>query len=113
VKKHVALTSTQTVFETFTPGHPEAPEAARAILIPELRKAYEDSWANTAKNERMKPYAVIFPKLMKLEKMFVDAGGMLLSRAPIPPAMAAWFQASPASARSSCWRKKASAFRKR
>jgi enamidase len=79
VKKHVALTSTQTVFETFTPGRPEAPEQARAMLIPELRKAYEDVWAKTATNERMKPYAVIFPKLMKLEKMFVEAGGTLLA----------------------------------
>jgi enamidase len=79
VKKHVALTSTQTVFETFTPGRPEAPEQARAMLIPELRKAYEDVWAKTATNERMKPYTVIFPKLMKLEKMFVEAGGTLLA----------------------------------
>ncbi|MGN6147641.1 MAG: amidohydrolase family protein [Rhizomicrobium sp.] len=79
VKKHVALTSTQTVFETFTPGRPEAPEQARAMLIPELRKAYEDVWAKTATNERMKAYTVIFPKLMKLEKMFVEAGGTLLA----------------------------------
>ena len=27
----------------------------------------------------MKPYVTIFPKLMKLEKMFVDAGGTLLA----------------------------------
>jgi enamidase len=79
VKKHVALTSTQTVFETFTPGRPEAPEAARAVLIPQLQKAYEDGWANASTNPRMRPYAVIFPKLMKLEKMFVDAGGTLLA----------------------------------
>ncbi|HSM96518.1 MAG TPA: amidohydrolase family protein, partial [Rhizomicrobium sp.] len=79
VKKHVALTSTQTVFETFTPGRPEAPEAARAMLIPELRKDYEDGWSKAVSNPRMKPYAVIFPKLMKLEKMFVEAGGTLLA----------------------------------
>jgi len=79
VKKHVALTSTLTVFETFTPGRPEAPELAREMLIPELRKAYEDGWVSAASNERMKPYTVIFPKLMKLEKMFADAGGTLIS----------------------------------
>ena len=79
VKKRVALTSTLTVFETFTPGRPEAPEEARAMLIPELRKAYEEGWAGAATNDRMKPYTVIFPKLMKLEKMFVDAGGTLIS----------------------------------
>lgn len=79
VKKHVALTSTQTVFETFTPGRPEAPEEARAMLIPELRKTYEDGWSNAANNPRYKPYSVIFPKMMKLEKMFADAGGTLLA----------------------------------
>ena len=79
VKQHVALTSTLTVFETFTPGRPEAPEQSRAMLIPQLRKAYEEGWVNAGKNERMKPYTVIFPKLMKLEKMFVDAGGTLIA----------------------------------
>ena len=79
VEKHVALTSTLTVFETFTPGRPEAPELAREMLIPELRKAYEESWSMAATNDRMKPYTVIFPKLMKLEKMFVDAGGTLIA----------------------------------
>lgn len=49
------------------------------MLIPELRKAYEDGWSNAANNPRYKPYAVILPKLMKLEKMFADAGGTLLA----------------------------------
>ncbi|MEI9993278.1 MAG: amidohydrolase family protein [Rhizomicrobium sp.] len=79
VKRHVALTSTMTVFETFTPGRPKAPQRALDLLIPELRKAYEDAWAAAATNVNDKPYAVIFPKLMKLEKMFVEAGGTLLA----------------------------------
>jgi enamidase len=79
IKHHVALTSTLTVFETFTPGRPEAPAQALDMLIPELRKAYEDRWADTAKLDTYKPYVVIFPKLMKLEKMFADAGGTLLA----------------------------------
>ncbi|HEY2069479.1 MAG TPA: amidohydrolase family protein [Rhizomicrobium sp.] len=79
VKKHVALTSTLTVFETFTPGRPKAPARALDMLIPQLRKAYEDRWAQTGTLDSYKPYTVIFPKLMKLEKMFVDAGGMLIS----------------------------------
>ncbi|HWA89991.1 MAG TPA: amidohydrolase family protein [Rhizomicrobium sp.] len=79
VAKRVALTSTLTVFETFTPGRPKAPERALELLIPELRKQYEDVWAKSATNERMKPYVTIFPKLMTLEKMFVDAGGTLLA----------------------------------
>ncbi|MBS0471420.1 MAG: amidohydrolase family protein [Proteobacteria bacterium] len=79
VNKHVALTSTLTVLETFTPGRPEAPEAALQLLLPDLRKDYETSWSNTATNPRTKPYTVILPKLMKLEKMFYDAGGTLLA----------------------------------
>jgi enamidase len=79
VKKHVALTSTLTVFETFTPGRPKAPEGALGVLIPQLRKAYEDRWAQTGNLNPYKPYVAIFPKLMKLEKMFVDAGGTLLA----------------------------------
>ncbi|MGD0191211.1 MAG: amidohydrolase family protein [Rhizomicrobium sp.] len=79
VAHHVALTSTLTVFETFTPGRPEAPEAARALLIPELQKYYEDHWKDAQTSDNNKPYAIVFPKLMKLEKMFVDAGGTLIS----------------------------------
>jgi enamidase len=79
VARHVALTSTLTVFETFTPGRPKAPERALDMLIPQLRNQYEDVWSKSASNERMKPYVAILPKLMKLEKMFVDAGGTLLA----------------------------------
>jgi enamidase len=79
VKRHVTLTSTLTVFETFTPGRPEAPERARAMLIPQLRADYETGWAGVAGNPRSTPYSVIFPKLMKLEKMFADAGGTLIA----------------------------------
>jgi enamidase len=79
VAHHVALTSTLTVFETFTPGRPKAPERALDMLIPQLRQAYETAWADTANNPNDKPYAVIFPKLMRLEKRFADAGGTLLA----------------------------------
>lgn len=79
IAKRVALTSTLTVFETFTPGRPEASAQARAMLIPELRKAYEERWAQTGNLEPYKPYVAIFPKLMKLERKFADAGGTLLA----------------------------------
>lgn len=75
----VALTSTLTVFETFTPGRPEAPEGARGLLIPQLRKQYEDAWAAAQTSPRGKAQAVVFPKMMKLEKMYADMGGTLLS----------------------------------
>jgi imidazolonepropionase-like amidohydrolase len=79
IAHHVALTSTLTVFETFTPGRPEAPQPARDLLIPELRELYEKGWAATPANDNSKPYATIFPKLMRMERMFVAAGGTLLA----------------------------------
>jgi imidazolonepropionase-like amidohydrolase len=79
VKKHVTLTSTLTVFETFTAGRPEAPEGARALLIPELRKYYEDHWKDAQTNDGGKAYAKILPMMMALEKRFVAAGGNLIS----------------------------------
>ncbi len=79
IAHHVALTPTLTVFETFTPGRPKAPEAALALLIPQLRSAYEAGWTATQTQDRNKIYAAVFPKLMKLEKMFADAGGTLLA----------------------------------
>ncbi len=79
VSHHVALTSTLTVFETFTPGRPEAPVAARDLLVPELRKSYEDVWTKVQNSDNAKIYGIVFPKLMKLERMFADAGGTLLS----------------------------------
>jgi len=79
IAHHVTLTSTLTVFETFTPGRPEAPEAARALLIPELRQMYEQGWAGVPTSDNLKPYATIFPKLMKMERMFSAAGGTLIA----------------------------------
>jgi enamidase len=51
----------------------------RDLLIPELRKQYEDTYAAIQTAPRGKDYAVVFPKLMKLEKMYADMGGTLLS----------------------------------
>ena len=79
IAHHVALTSTLTVFETFTPGRPKAPQAATSLLIPELQAAYDTAWTATQTQDRSKPYVTIFPKLLKLEKMFADAGGTLLA----------------------------------
>lgn len=79
IQKHVALTSTLTVMETFTPGRTKAPERALSMLIPQLREQYEKVWGNTANIPTMKPYVTIFPKLMKMEKMFAEKGGTLLA----------------------------------
>lgn len=77
VDRHVALTSTLTVFETLVAGRPEASQGALDLMIPEVRKQYETAWTAIQK----KPagdWAVAYPKLARLEKIFVDAGGTLL-----------------------------------
>lgn len=78
ISHHVALTSTLTVFETYTPGRPEAPERARELLIPEVRAQYETTWAAVQKS-MTSPWKDAFPKEMKLEKLFYDAGGYLMA----------------------------------
>ncbi|MBV8687375.1 MAG: amidohydrolase family protein [Alphaproteobacteria bacterium] len=75
----VALTSTLTVFETFSAGRPQAPEAARALLTPPLRAAYERTWAAVQGIEVGKAYAAFFPRAMRMEKRFVEMGGTLLA----------------------------------
>ena len=49
------------------------------MLIPELARYYEDHWEDAQTSDNGKAYVVIFPKLMKLEKMFADAGGTLIA----------------------------------
>ncbi len=78
VSRHVALTSTLTVFETSAPGRPEASERARSVLIPQLRTLYENTWTAIQKANNS-PWKEALPKEMKLEKMFYDAGGYLMA----------------------------------
>ena len=75
VQKHVALTSTLTVFETFTPGHPLPP--GLDVLAPPLREAFERNYARTAANTTSL-YATLYPKVAAMEVSFVRAGGTLL-----------------------------------
>ena len=76
VEKKVALTSTLTVFETFTPGRPMPPGVD--VLIPSLRDQYVQTFERTSKNQNS-AYATLFPKMMKLELAFAKAGGMLVA----------------------------------
>ncbi|WP_339914075.1 amidohydrolase family protein [uncultured Brevundimonas sp.] len=74
----VTLTSTLTVFETQTPGRPEAPAAARDLLIPQVRAQYETTWA--AIQTRNDPGTrALLPKMMQLERRFVAEGGHLVA----------------------------------
>ena len=78
VRKHVALTSTLTVFETFTPGRPEAPQGALDAMLPETRDQYTRRWTQIAAQPTA-PWATLFPKEMQFELAFLRAGGMLLA----------------------------------
>ena len=75
IEKKVALTSTLTVFETFTPGRPMPPGVE--VLMPDLKAQYEQVYARTYKNQNA--YVALFPKMMALERAFVRAGGMLVA----------------------------------
>ena len=76
VDKKVALTSTLTVFESFTPGRPMPPGVE--VLMPELKAQYEQTYARTYQNDRS-TYVTLFPKMMQLERAFARAGGMLVA----------------------------------
>jgi enamidase len=76
IDKKVALTSTLTVFETFTPGRPKPP--GLEVLTPQLREQFEETYARTARNKESL-YTTLFPKGMALERAFANAGGLLLA----------------------------------
>lgn len=76
IDKKVALTSTLTVFETFTPGRPKPP--GLEVLTPQLREQFEQTYARTAQSKDS-IYSTLFAKGMALERAFARAGGMLLA----------------------------------
>ena len=76
IDKRVALTSTLTVFETFTPGRPKPP--GLEVLTPQLREQFEQNYARTSQNKDS-IYTTLFPKAMALERAFARAGGLLIA----------------------------------
>jgi enamidase len=76
IDKHVALTSTMTVFETFTPGRPMPPGID--VLLPELKLQFEQAHARVEQNQQSL-YKTLLPKGMALERAFAKAGGMLIA----------------------------------
>jgi enamidase len=75
VDRKVALTSTLTVFETFTPGRPMPP--GLDVLLPDLKTQFEQNFARTAQSTSR--YMTLFPKMMALERAFAKAGGLLVA----------------------------------
>jgi imidazolonepropionase-like amidohydrolase len=76
VDRKVALTSTMTVFETFTPGRPMPP--GLDVLLPQLKEQFENNYRRTSQNQQS-IYPTLFPKGLALERAFARAGGMLLA----------------------------------
>ena len=76
IDKKVALTSTLTVFETFTPGRPLPP--GLDVLLPTLKEQFERNYERT-KTSTNSVYAKLFPKALVLERAFARAGGTLIA----------------------------------
>jgi imidazolonepropionase-like amidohydrolase len=76
VDKHVALTSTLTVFETFTKGRPTPPGID--VLTPSLQEAFKRAQERVAAAQQS-VYTTLFPKGMAMERAFVNAGGTLIA----------------------------------
>ena len=76
VDRKVALTSTLTVFETFTPGRPAPP--GTDVLLPQLKEQFEQALQRVAQNQQS-IYKTLFPKGMTLERAFAKAGGLLVA----------------------------------
>jgi amidohydrolase family protein len=76
VDKHVALTSTLTVFETFTRGRPVPP--GLDVLTPQLKESFMRAYDRAQQNPQS-VYATLFAKDMRLERVFARAGGTLLA----------------------------------
>ncbi len=76
IDHHVALTSTLTVFETFTPGRPEPP--GLDVLVPQLKEEFLQRRARTSASTDS-VYIRLFPKALALERAFAKAGGLLVA----------------------------------
>jgi len=78
VDKHVAVTSTLAIFESFTPGRRVDTAAELDTLAPPLRESYLTRWAavNVQNNPTSK---AAFAKDLKLEEKFFRAGGLLVA----------------------------------
>lgn len=78
VRRRVAVTSTLAIFETFVPHRPLMQQRVLDAMSPAERDRYTTrrSAVDTASNSS---WAKAFANEMAFEKMFVDAGGLLLT----------------------------------
>jgi len=76
IDRHVALTSTLTVFETFTRGRPMPP--GLDVLTPQLQDNFRRAYERAQQNPQS-VYTTLFPKGMALERAFATDGGVLMA----------------------------------
>jgi len=76
IAHHVAVTSTLTVFETFTPGRPRPP--GLDVLDPILQQQFETTYERVQQMDSS-VYKTLFKKDMAMEYRFAKAGGLLLA----------------------------------
>jgi enamidase len=79
VARHVALTSTLVVFEDMTPGRPRLGEAERTLLNESALRSYDAIHRLIDGVPAARRSAGSFAKMMRLERLFVEAGGLLLA----------------------------------
>ena len=78
IDKHVAVTSTLAILETFNPGRRMMTPAELETLSQPARENYLTSWARVNAREN-KPAQVIWGKMLELEKRFFRSGGLLVA----------------------------------
>jgi enamidase len=77
IAHHVAITSTLTVFETFTPGQPMP--RGLDVLDPILKQGFEAFYASVQANKNPSVFSTLFAKDRAMEVQFVRAGGLLIA----------------------------------
>jgi imidazolonepropionase-like amidohydrolase len=79
VARHVAITSTLPVFETFVPNR--APIDARVLdaMLPDTRVAYLETRAKISDGAAKSFWPALFKKELDFEREFVKRGGLLLA----------------------------------
>jgi enamidase len=79
VQRRVAITSTLVVFEDMTRGRPRLGEAERALLSESALRTWEAIHRAIDGTPGAGDSPESFQKAMRLERMFVEAGGLLLA----------------------------------
>jgi len=79
VARHVAVTSTLPVFETFVPNRAPVSKRVLDAMMPEARIAYLTRRARISDGAASSRWPILLKKEMEFERSFVKAGGLLLA----------------------------------